>query len=399
MSVCGIRMLCVIVWAALGTGMPCVVRGQSGTQPAAAVPSATDVLARSLALEAQGDLAQARQVVVAAFGERPAAYEPCVRLAALSFQLRRSGEAVQLYRIARELPQALPEATLGLGLALTLHGYEQIDRGALGTARSDFLEALVIDNTSLEARKGLTQLGGPRGTGVDVMASTISMSAFASTFQLYSVHVPVRVDESLALRFAAQQLNAPDFAVGSTAVTATTQLFASVVRDIGVATVEGMGLLHNSSGSTTSGVASSARVGGSVGATASLAVIGLRSGTSVQSAPAVFAHLTRNLLVTLGARVTHDSQGTIISPIVALGLRSTTTSLDVHAHFGNERSAFSLALPAMQPYLGTSKRGVTSMLTVRVANQLHILAQSQFEQSDALGAFRNVGLGFRVVPR
>jgi hypothetical protein len=398
MRMIGRRYRCALLVLLFGAA-PRVALSQDSVRVATTRSVETDVLAKSLALESQGKLVQAAQVLIDAFGPRPAAYEPSVRLAALLFQLRRSQESVALYRVARVMPDAQPEATLGLGLALTLQGYDQMTRGALGRARTDFLEALIIDDTNVEARKGLTVLGGARGTGVDVLASTINMTNVTSTFQLFAVQVPVRVNENVALRFAAQQLNAPDFGTGNTAITATTQLYAAVARDVGISTLEGMGILSNASGSTTIGGAASVRAGGTVGAMLSLAVLGLRSGTNLQATPAVFVRPAHNVVMSVGARITHDTAGTIVSPVAAVGIRGAVASFDVTAHLGSERSALSMVQPAFQPYLGTSSRGVTGLLSVRVARQLRLMAQVQLERSNWLGTFRNVGVGFRVVPR
>ena len=171
--------MCVVLYVAW-----CVLPSDAGAQSTPPKATTTDVLARSLALEAQGDVLQARRIVVDAYGAQPEQYEPCLRLAQLSLQLRRSDEAVSLYRRARELSGNQPEASLGLGLALTMHGFDQTTRGALGQARSDYLEALIIDDSNLEAAKGLRALGGRRGTGVDVLASSLSMSAFSAKLQL-----------------------------------------------------------------------------------------------------------------------------------------------------------------------------------------------------------------------
>src|SRR4051812_29944902 len=78
---------------------------------------------RSLALEAAGHVAEARTVIVDAFGAQPDSYAPCVRLAWLTLQLGDGAGAAELYRKGRQLPGALPEATTGLVSALTMAGY------------------------------------------------------------------------------------------------------------------------------------------------------------------------------------------------------------------------------------------------------------------------------------
>ncbi|MBC7842222.1 MAG: hypothetical protein H7099_07910 [Gemmatimonadaceae bacterium] len=392
----------LIRWLSVTLGLwalSCALPRDGHAQGVAPKAATAEILARSLALEAQGDLRQARQVVVDAFGAQPTDYAPSLRLAELSLQMRRSDEAVRMYRRARELPDNQPEATLGLGLALTMHGYDEIARGARGRARSDFLESLIIDDSNLEAARGLRALGGRRGTGIDVMASSISISSYSARLQLYSIHVPVRIDEKLALRFAAQQLNAPDFAAGSANVTGTTQLFAGVARDVGISTLEALGILSTASGVSTLGASSSVRIGGRFGGSASVAVLGLSAGTSVQVAPSLFAQLHPAVSVSVGTRYTDDALGSMVSPLVGVAIRSEKATFDVNAHFGRERAAFLQARPTMQPYLGTSNRGVTSAFSIRVRKQLAVLAEVQLENSDILGTFTNIGIGVRVTPR
>jgi hypothetical protein len=360
---------------------------------------ASDIIAQSLALETRGDLARARQIVVDAFGERPDSYEPCVRLAALSLQMRHSADAVVLYRLARGLPDSQAEATLGLGLALTMHGYDRMARGAFGDARSDFVESLLIDDTNIEARKGVMLLGGPRGTGVDAMASILHAEASAADAQLYSIHVPVRVDEHLALRFAARQLSGAVFRDSTTGFVAQTQLYVGLERDIASSTVNVMTFLVTGSGPTNLGAAASVRTGGTFGVQGLLAAVGLTGGVNVQFAPTVFFRPVPNVVVAAGARVAHDSAGTVASPIVSVGVRTDRVALGVAAHFGRERWAFNSDGPSLQPYLGTTTRGVIGTLSVRVSGPLAVLAQAQAEQSQRLGAFRTYGVGFRVAVR
>ena len=373
-------------------------RAQTVSRAKAPMPAA-DVLARSVALETQGDVIRARQVVVDAFGERPASYEPCVRLAALSLQMRRSAEAVLLYRIARGFRNSQLEAALGLGLVLTMHGYDQMARGAFGDARSDFVESLVIDDSNVEAGKGLLLLGGPRGTGVDAMASLLHEGAGGSRAQLYAVDVPVRVDEHLALRFAVRQLTGPSYIGARGAFVAQTHLFAGVVRDIGPATVGATAVILTGAGATNLGAAASGRVGGSVGAMGTLSAIGASGGTNLQAAPMLFVLPRPNLSLAAGVRITRDPLGSSTSLIASGGVRNQRVALDVAAHFGNARVAYRADNATLRPYLATSRRGAAVTLAVRVSRLIAGLAQLQAEQSQAIGQFRSYGLGFRVLNR
>ena len=367
--------------------------------PRTATPAAADVIAQSIALEAQGHLARARQVMIDAFGELPASYEPCVRLAALALQMRRSGEAALLYRVARSMPNSQPEATLGLGLALTMHGYERMTAGAYGDARSALVEAMLIDDSNTEARSGVALLGGPRGTGVDVMVSAFHEGAAGSRTNMFALHVPVRVDERLALRFAARYVTGAEFVTATAAFLAQTHLYAGLSRDAGRSTIDAMAFMVTGSAPTSLGAAASVRSGGQLGVQVMLAAVGLTGGTNVQFAPAVVWRPSMNARVSVGARVTHDSAGTLTSPIAALVVRSGRVALDLMAHLGDERWAYTSAGPSLQPWLGTTKRGVTGTMSVRISRRFSTLVQAQAEQSATIGAFRGLGAGFRLTNR
>ena len=388
-------LCCTVVAGCLATRVTAAQSGTRGTAPAVGA----DVIAQSLAFEAQGDLVRARKVIVDAFGAQPDSYEPCVRLAAISLQMRRSADAVLLYRIARGMQNSSPEATLGLGLALTMHGYDRMGAGAYGDARSDFVESLLIDDGNREAKKGLTLLGGPRGTGVDAMASVLSGNDGASRAQLYAIHFPVRVDEHLSLRFAARQLTGPTFAASTSAFVSQTHLYAGVVRDIGRNTVDVMTFMVVGSGPTNLGAAISLRSGGEFGLHGTLAGVGLTGGTNVQFAPTVVWRPSQQFVIAGGVRVTHDAAGTVTSPIASIGVRSTRVTFDVLTHLGSERWAYNAGGPSLQPWLGTTTGGVTGTLSIGVSRRLSLLAQAQAEQSKTLGAYRTVGIGCRVASR
>src|SRR4051794_2867290 len=82
-----------LIAATFGCGHDAHAQVLGPTMPVAtAVP--TDPWQTSLALEAANDLTAARKVMFDAYGARPAAYAPCVRLAWLDLRLGNSGEAV-----------------------------------------------------------------------------------------------------------------------------------------------------------------------------------------------------------------------------------------------------------------------------------------------------------------
>ena len=141
------------------------------------------------------------------------------------------------------------------------------------------------------------------------------------------------------------------------------------------------------------------RTGGTYGVQTTLAAVGLSGGVNVQFAPMVFLRPMSNVFVAAGARVAHDSAGTVTSPIASIGVRTDRVALDVMTHIGKERWAYHADDLSPQPYLGTTTGGVTGTLAVRVTAVMALLAQAQAEQSQRLGAFRTFGVGFRIAAR
>jgi hypothetical protein len=375
------------------------VAAQEGVPLRPPQPATATAWEQSLALETQGDVARAKQVLIAAFGEYPTTYDVSVRLAWLSLLLHQTGEAVDRYRLSRTMMGSLPEATYGLSLALTARGYAALSRGAYGTSRIDLDEALALDSTNADARKAIGLLGGPRGIAVEAWAAAVSATKGSSRAQVFYLSIPFRLDETRAVRVVVRQVAAPT-GIGTTrAFSAQTELYAGFERDIGIATIEAMGLAINATGGTSVGALLAGRVGGTLGLSGTASAISVTGGVNVQAVPSVFWWASPHVALSVGARITDDPNVRAVSPIAAMTIRGDRVALDLAGHSGTERWALSPAGPTILSFLDQTRYGGSATLTIRATPRVSVFSQAQIEQTASLGSFQSYGAGFRFSPR
>lgn len=354
---------------------------------------------QSLALEGRGDFAGAKQLLIDAFGRSPATYDVAVRLAWLTLRQNNGAEAAELYRRARTMPGSLPEATTGLGLALTALGYNRLERGALGDARNAWSEALSIDASNAEARNGMALLGGPAGVSAEAWFAAISATSASSKANVYYAQIPVRLDNESALRVALRSVSAPTFTGTSGAFAAQTEFYAALSREIGISTTELIGFGFSGSGRSNSGAALSTRIGGNLGVAATVSMIARTGATNLQVAPSIFAWLSPHVAVSGGARITSDSSFSAVSPTASITLRYDQLTVDVAGHFGKELWAFTPAGPTILSFLDQTTGGVTGTVSRQFGHGITLYGQLQFEQTAANGSFQSIGIGARLAPR
>ena len=411
-------------WRVLGVvALLGAAAGQLCAQDGAPVhfPRAAGAWEQSLEREAQGDIVGARQLMRAAYGARPQAYDPCVRLAWLSFLLRDGAEAVTLYRRARALPGSLPEATAGLGLALTMRGYAELARGAFGDARASWRDALRIDSTNADALQGNRLIGGASGIAPEVWAAGISATKASSSAQVYFAALPARLDTDLGVRVALRQVASPTPSDTSGVFATQTEFYGGITKDIGRASVGLLGFVlrgaTRSTGSavvgprpgapfgtpttsiaSTAGAAVNLRVGGSYGLTATTSVIWRTGGTNLQVVPMAFVYLLPSIAISGGARFTRDSAFSGVSPMAALSVRRGGVTLDLAAHDGKEEWAFSAAGPTILSFRDQTSSGFTATAGWQPAHAFALFAQIQIEQTKSSGSLRSIGAGVRLNP-
>ncbi len=387
------------------------------------LPQGADAWVQSLAREAQGDINGARKLMLDTYGARPAVYDPCVRLAWLNFLLKDGAEAAILYRRARDLPGSLPEATVGLGLALTMRGYAELARGSFGDARASWQEALSIDAANADALQGNRLIGGTSGIVPEAWAAAISATKASSAAQVYYVQLPVRLSAHLGARVAFRRVASPSPLDTSGVFAAQSEFFGGITNEIGRASIEVLGFILSgaspgtgttvkvpgpggpsrapaSSSSTTraGGAAVSLRVGGSFGLTSTASIISHTGGTNVQLSPMAFVYLTPAVAIAGGVRFTRDSAFAGVSPMAALSVRRGRVTLDLGAHTGKEQRAFNATGPTILSFLDQTSGGFTATAGWQPVRALTLFAQAQVEQTKSSGSFRSVGAGVRLNP-
>ena len=223
-----------VLFITLASGAWSVARGQDAGPPGAPAARATSPWETSLSFEAANELEKARAALIDAYGPSPAIYSVTVRLAWLSLRMSRATEAIDLYARAQQLPGALPEATQGLALALTMEGYHQLDRGDIPAARRYLREALDSDPLSADASAGLALAGPSSGASPELWVGTLTASSNSSSAQLVYATLPYRIDDEFSVRAAFRHVGSAGAAPGTTGLFGSQdELFAgaAVERD------------------------------------------------------------------------------------------------------------------------------------------------------------------------
>ncbi len=356
----------------------------------------------SIALEQAGDLTQARSVMVASYGPRPTFYDPCVRLAWLNLLLRDAGEAIALYRRARQLEGALPEAGTGLASALTLAGYQALDRGDLSTARRSWEEALALNSSAGDARHGLGLVGASSGITPEVWAAQIAASDSSSTAKVLYIQVPVRLSGSLAVRGAYRRVGSATAGLGTASFFGSqNEVFFGVGLERGITATDAVAFQLSNVLGTSRGAAIGWRLGGRRGALFTVSAIHRSDGWNVQVAPLAFAWLTPSFSIAAGVRMTHDPLVSAASALADVTFRLGQVTLDLRGHAGTERWAFDLAGPTILSFLANASRGTTFTTSAQLSSNLALFAQGQYEStasSAATGWYGSAAVGMRLTP-
>ena len=357
----------------------------------------------SVALEGRNAFAPARQVLINAYGEQSDFYDVSIRVAWLTLRLREGREAVAHYRRARAMPAGGAEATEGLAMALTLDGYQQLDRGDLPSARRDFDEALALGESSGDARAGLGLTGPLTGYSADLWLAQLSASPGASVAQAIYLAVPVRINPSLSVRGAFRHVGSPRSDSVSVAVFGTqSEFFAGVTFEQGITATELMAFGFSNTLISTTGFAASTRVGGARGATLTASFMSRPGGTNIQVAPSVYAFVTPALSLGAGVRFTSDSGTSATSALVGGSVRLGALRLAAQAHVGTERSAFDIAGPTVLSFFSNTSAG-GSVTASYPLGAFTLQAQVQGERlTTATGAngghYLSFGVGVRWLP-
>lgn len=368
---------------------------------------------RSVELERAGDPRAARELLLSAWGPAPDSYEVSVRLAWLTLEMRRPHEAIALYRRARSLPGAGPEATRGLASALTRDGFDALEAGERGRARRNFEEALRLFPGDGEATRGL-ELSKDRPFAVELWLGGLMVTSAEPTTSggFAFLHARFAPTEALRLRAAyrlsvtSQERSAQGKGPGS-ASRSVTRTRHEGWAGLGVEQrswrAEALAFGVFASGApAVPGQAARLSAGTRVGALLDESALFYRTGTELQLRPMLFAWPTTSLGAAAGARVTRGADSTLVAG--ELGLSWVGQSVELHASglWGKARTPVFLDVPMIVDVEGELFAGGVVSVLIPAGPELALGLSGEAHALDADGdatTYGSVGAGLRWSPR
>ncbi len=371
---------------------------------------------RSLALERAGDPGAARAVLLAGWGPEPDSYEVSVRLAWLTLEMGRPGDAIVLYRRARAAEGAGPEATRGLATALVRDGFDALEAGDRERARRRFEEALRLFPDDADAARGL-ELAKDRPFSAELWLGGLGLTSSAPALYGGFAFAQARVSptESLRLRAAYrftlswQERSSAGMGPGSRrnagrSVTRTRhEGWAGVGLEQRTWRAEALGFGVFASGApAVPGQAARLSVGTRVGALLDESALFYRTGTELQLRPLLFAWPTTSLGAAAGARVTRGADSTLVAG--ELGLSWVGQSVELHANglWGKARRPVFLDVPMLVDVEGELWAGGTLSVLVPVSPALALGLAGELHALDDDGdsiTYGSLAAGLRWSPR
>ena len=256
-------------------------------------------------------------------------------------------QAVPIYRRARTLPGAGPEATTGLASALAKLGVEKRAHSDDEGARAAFREALELNPDQREARSSFDQNAGATPATAASIESWLayqgkSVGAFSARGAAASLQVTVPLGEYFRARVAyryVQWLNlGPRTAPTSDALRQTSsaqEIYAAMAAMADPIGAEIMPLAAIYSDAPTSwGAAGRAWWGQRLGASAEGATLRRDDRWAWQGLPSLYVWPFAFVGFSAGPRITVDGVGTDVSWTANLGINAPPFVLSFGAHWG-----------------------------------------------------------------
>lgn len=356
----------------------------------------------SFVLERVGRAGEAAALLRGAFGEFPATYAVCSRLAWLAYLDGAYGESARLYERARILPGALAEAASGQAMALAAEGWVAIADGALARARGLLAEAAALDSVAAGVREGLAQVGMPGTAAPEAWGAAIGAARGSSRAGVAYLHLPIQLDDTRAVRFAGRLvLGATASPAASAFFGAQQEFFVGYAQDVGRSQWQAMGFVLSNVLGTTAGGAGTWRFGGRRGIAALAAGSARPGATNVQLAPSAWAWLGDHVVLSVGVRTTLDSGVARVSPMGAMAVAGSRGLLDVRGHVGRERLAFDASGPTVLSFGAWTTAGATVTAVWRPSDRWQAFAQGQAEALEDPSVngrwYGSLGFGIRMV--
>ena len=417
-----------------------LVAGEGAAQPLPVTTSDAALLARragawdrSVALEQQGQLAAARQLLLEAWGPASASYEVTVRVAWLSLQLGDYPSAVEGYRRALGLSGAAAlgsdwDAKPGLVSALTGAGFDALETRDRPTARDQFREALALDPAREDARRGL-RLAAAHRLAVELWGAYVGLTGTTSTrggagfvavrselsdhlrLGVAFRHLELSTHDQVTLTVDGNPGPGPgvgaqrDVVLGFDTPWRQEELYGSLGFVSHWVAVEGMGLVLfrdvNGQRDRIFGEAAGLRLGWSWGLTVDQALLFRPEGERFQLRPMAFAWPHRIVGLAAGAHVTVDPDGTSVSGRLGLSLQFRPVSVDLQGFVGPERYPVDRSAPGVGSLVATLTGGGAAVLWFHPTPSWSLglagsLARTALD--DVVGTHHTLGAGVRWSP-
>jgi hypothetical protein len=376
-------------------GIQILFAGAANAQ-APMAPESSDARAgawdRSVQLEAQGRIDEARDLLVGAWGVRNDSYEVTVRLAWLSLRAGKPEEAERLYRRARSLPGAGVEASQGLATCLTSIGDRAMNESDWAGAERTYRQALLVQPSHPQATRGLQRLEARPRFEPEVWGAYIHKPDDGPAWNGFAVfgHVRWEVAQEWKVRgaFRYMGLSRTRGAPGTQGRGSQgsegwhqSEAYAGLEWSGRWVAVEGMGIgLLPSNESAVGGAAARGRFGRDMGLNLETAALRRDSGWNGQLLPTLYAWPVRFLGLAAGPRVTMDPAGRDVSMFAGVTLANQDVSVFLSGHLGTERWPFSISVPGVLTMDQDLKAGGTVAMLLRVHSMVRVGVQGQVER-------------------
>lgn len=394
----------------LGTG---IVHRASAREPVTrgALDQRAGAWDRSVRLEKQGKLAQARAELLRAWGTSPEGYEVTVRLAWLSLRLGDSDKAIVWYGRARSLPGAGLESTRGLASAHTQRGFARLERHERHSARQDFRTALALDAAQADARRGLAITGPESRVDPELWLAYLQHSLPKAKWRGAALfaHLPWHVDDTWRLRLAYRYLaletdyqteDAPPGGprLGDVNTSEHQQeLYMGVRFGSPWVDFEALGAaVLPSNGDKVPGAGVELRAGKRFGLLVEGASLGRESGWNHQAIPGLYYWPTDSIGFAVGTRYTTDAVGNALSAWAGVSWCDDRSELHIRGHRGAERWAFSIRQPSILTIDSETTAGGRATLLLPLSRMWQLGLMGELEKLNKVaepGVYFDVGLG------
>lgn len=389
------------IWGALSLALTAAPR-EAAADSADLRATAWD---RSVALEQEGKIDEARRLLLDAWGPTSESYEVTVRIAWLSLQLREAEAAVSAYSRARTLAGAGEEARQGLSSALTLVGYRHLDRAEFDEAQRAFEQALAERPDHPDAQKGLWLVSRRPILAPEVWGGYLHRAGGGERSRgwLLTASLPWQITREVRLRASFRHA---EMATSGLSTTGWHQndLFVDVGyegRWFG-GTLVGAALLPSQEDAVALAGAR-LRVGKWFGGQVEGSVFHREVGWSGQVLPTLYVHPIKALGLAGGARITGDPYGTVVSGYAGMSAFLGPVALSLSGHVGPERWPVTLSTPMVFSAGEELRLGgkLTALFSVSESWRLGLDAQvERFESSAGTkGIYVNVSAGAQFAPR